>query len=114
MALTVTAVPGLALTLTGVCQLAATWTALASNDRGSPSPATEVRARGPEPPEARATTTAHEIAGLTNGVTYTVRVAAVNAQGGGNWSAKATGIPGTPVPALPSAVWSGAGLTAAG
>ena len=43
--------------------------------------------------EASSTTTAHRITGLTNGTTYTVRVAAVNAQGTGAWSAEATGIP---------------------
>ena len=45
--------------------------------------------------EASSTTTAHRITGLTNGTTYTVRVAAVNAQGTGAWSAEATGIPVT-------------------
>ena len=48
------------------------------------------------------TTTSYDITGLTNGATYTVPVAAMNAQQGtGAWSAEATGMPGTPVPALP-------------
>ena len=45
--------------------------------------------------EAVTTTTAHRITGLTNGIAYTVRVAAVNAQGTGAWSAEVTGIPAT-------------------
>ena len=47
--------------------------------------------------EESATGSSHEIEGLTNGVDYVVRVAAVNAAGAGPWSVEAEGSPvGTP------------------
>ena len=41
------------------------------------------------------------IVGLVNGVTYSVRVRARNAGGNSEWTRPQTGMPGTPVPALP-------------
>ena len=86
--------------------LAASWAAPA-NDGGSAVTGYRVQWRsGGEDwdsatREATSATTSYDITGLTNGATYTVRVAAVNAQGTGAWSDEATGMPGTPVPALP-------------
>ena len=58
--------------------------------------------------EVQETTTT--IVDLMNGVTYSVRVRATNAGGNSEWSSPQTGMPGTPVPALPL---GGTGLLAA-
>ena len=95
------------LTLTpSVGALTASWTA-PTNDGGSAITGYKVQwesAASPVPSEVTTTATSYNIIGLTNGTTYTTRVAAVNAQGTGAWSADATAVPGTPVPALPPLV----------
>ena len=81
--------------------LAATWAAPA-NDGGSAITGYRVQWRSvdedwdPATREVTSPTTSYYITGLTNGTAYMVRVAAVNAQGAGAWSAEATGMPGTP------------------
>ena len=86
--------------------LGASWTT-PTNDGGSTITGYKVQWRSgdedwnPETREITSTTTSGEITGLTNGETYTVRVAAVNEAGTGAWSAEATAIPVTPVPGLP-------------
>ena len=106
------AVPGAPTGLTlapGDAALAASWTAPA-NDGGSAITGYKVQWRSggedwePTTREASTTMTEHRITGLTNGVTYTVRVAAVNSQGAGAWATEAMGMPGTPVPVLPPVV----------
>ena len=90
----------------GDAALAGSWTAPA-NDGGSAITGYKVQWRSggedwdPTTRETSTTMTEHRISGLTNGVNYTVRVAAVNALGTGAWSTEAAGMPGTPVPALP-------------
>ncbi len=88
---------GLVLTA-GDRALVSTWMAPV-NDGGAAIASYKVQWRSDDENWDRATretttmTTRHEIGGLTNGVTYAVRVAAVNAEGPGAWSGEATGVP---------------------
>ena len=97
---------GLTVSTAGDGILAASWTAPA-NDGGSAISGYKVQWRSgaedwdPTAREATSRTTAHDITGLTNGTSYAVRVAAVNAVGAGAWSAEAMGIPATPVAMFP-------------
>ena len=81
----------------GDAALAGSWTAPA-NDGGSAITGYKVQWRSggedwdPTTRETSTTMTEHRISGLTNGVNYTVRVAAVNALGTGAWSTEAAGM----------------------
>ncbi|MBT0774216.1 fibronectin type III domain-containing protein [Kineosporia sp. J2-2] len=55
------------------------------------------------------TTLKAKLTGLTNGSSYTVRVAAVNAQGTGAYSTSATGAPAAMIPDAPAALAADAG-----
>ena len=105
------AVPGAptGLTLTaGDAMLTARW---AAPTNGGGSAITEYRVQwradgegwDGDTREVGTTRTSYGIVGLTNGTTYSVRVAAVNAQGRSAWSTEATGVPAAvAVPALPA------------
>ena len=95
---------GLMLTA-GDGELTVSWTAPANEDSAITGYKVQWKsgdeAWNPNNREAQTMETSHRITGLSNGTSYTVRVAAVNALSTGAWSAVAMGIPVTPVPALP-------------